>query len=111
LDLGCHGRVVGPFGAKEAGKGSLDPTTAAISNAIYNARGVRIKELPITPERLIEDRRKSKGLMKNNFSSKKKISNWNRHADYFTKGGMLVNRATGTGEKENYEFPDLSFNV
>ena len=43
----------GPFGAKEAGEGSLDPTTAAISNAIYNATGVRIKELPITPERIL----------------------------------------------------------
>jgi 4-hydroxybenzoyl-CoA reductase alpha subunit len=43
----------GPFGAKETGEGSLDPTTAAISNAIYNATGVRMKELPITPERIL----------------------------------------------------------
>jgi 4-hydroxybenzoyl-CoA reductase subunit alpha len=43
----------GPFGAKEAGEGSLDPTTAAIANAIYHATGVRIKELPITPEKIL----------------------------------------------------------
>jgi 4-hydroxybenzoyl-CoA reductase subunit alpha len=51
----------GPFGAKETGEGSLDPTLAAISNAIYNATGVRIKELPITPERMLERLEKIKG--------------------------------------------------
>ncbi len=45
----------GPFGAKEAGEGSLDPTIAAIANAIYNATGFRIKELPITPERILRE--------------------------------------------------------
>jgi 4-hydroxybenzoyl-CoA reductase subunit alpha len=43
----------GPFGAKETGEGSLDPTTAAIANAIYDATGVRIKTLPITPEKIL----------------------------------------------------------
>ena len=43
----------GPFGAKETGEGSLDPTTAAIANAIYYATGVRIKELPITCEKIL----------------------------------------------------------
>jgi len=45
----------GPFGAKETGEGSLDPTTAAISNAIYNATGIRIKDLPVTPERILRE--------------------------------------------------------
>jgi 4-hydroxybenzoyl-CoA reductase subunit alpha len=45
----------GPFGAKETGEGSLDPTIPAIANAIYNATGVRIKELPITPERILRE--------------------------------------------------------
>jgi 4-hydroxybenzoyl-CoA reductase subunit alpha len=44
----------GPFGAKETGEGSLDPTTPAIANAIYNATGVRIKDLPITPEKILK---------------------------------------------------------
>lgn len=44
----------GPYGAKEAGEGSTVPTAAAIANAIYNAVGVRIKDLPITPEKILE---------------------------------------------------------
>jgi len=40
----------GPFGAKGIGEPGLVPTAPAIANAIYDAIGVRIKELPITPE-------------------------------------------------------------
>lgn len=42
----------GPFGAKEVGEGAIMPTIPAILNAIYDATGVRITELPITSERL-----------------------------------------------------------
>jgi 4-hydroxybenzoyl-CoA reductase alpha subunit len=48
----------GPFGAKETGEGSLDPVTPAIANAVYNAVGVRIKDLPITPERILRELKK-----------------------------------------------------
>ncbi len=48
----------GPFGAKETGEGSLDPTPPAIANAIYHATGVRIKELPITQEKLMRGLKK-----------------------------------------------------
>jgi len=52
----------GPFGAKETGEGSLDPVTPAIANAIYNAVGVRIKDLPITPEKILRElKKKEKG--------------------------------------------------
>jgi 4-hydroxybenzoyl-CoA reductase alpha subunit len=44
----------GPFGAKETGEGSLDPAAPAIANAIYNATGVRIKDLPITAEKILK---------------------------------------------------------
>jgi 4-hydroxybenzoyl-CoA reductase subunit alpha len=44
----------GPFGAKETGEGSLDPAAPAIANAIYNATGVRITELPITAEKILK---------------------------------------------------------
>lgn len=44
----------GPFGAKETGEGSLDPAAPAIVNAVYNAIGVRIKDLPITPEKILK---------------------------------------------------------
>lgn len=42
----------GPFGAKEAGEGLTNPTAGALANAVYRAVGVRIKELPITPEKV-----------------------------------------------------------
>jgi 4-hydroxybenzoyl-CoA reductase subunit alpha len=42
----------GPFGAKEVGEGAIMPTIPAILNAIYDATGVMIDELPVTPERL-----------------------------------------------------------
>ena len=52
----------GPFGAKETGEGSLDPITPAIANAVYNATGIRIKDLPITPEKILRElKRKQKG--------------------------------------------------
>ena len=44
----------GPFGAKETGEGSLDPAAPAIANAVYNATGVRIKDLPITAEKILK---------------------------------------------------------
>ena len=43
----------GPFGAKEAGEGSLAATIPAIANAIYDAVGVRVNTLPITPEKIL----------------------------------------------------------
>ena len=44
----------GPFGAKEAGQGPLLPVIPAIANAIYDAVGVRIDEVPITPEKILK---------------------------------------------------------
>ncbi|NIR14508.1 MAG: xanthine dehydrogenase family protein molybdopterin-binding subunit, partial [Desulfobacterales bacterium] len=43
----------GPFGAKGAGEASSCSTLAAIANGIYDAVGVRIKDLPITPEKIL----------------------------------------------------------
>jgi 4-hydroxybenzoyl-CoA reductase subunit alpha len=43
----------GPFGAKEIGEGSLLPVLGAIANAIYDACGVRVTALPITPEKIL----------------------------------------------------------
>jgi len=44
----------GPFGAKGIGEPALNPATAAVANAIYNAIGIRITELPITPEKILQ---------------------------------------------------------
>ena len=40
----------GPFGAKSIGELVIDTPCPAIANAVYNATGVRVRELPITPE-------------------------------------------------------------
>lgn len=53
----------GPFGAKEAGEGPLLPILPSVGNAIYDAIGVRMRELPITPANLlraIEAKKKGK---------------------------------------------------
>jgi xanthine dehydrogenase molybdenum-binding subunit len=44
----------GPFGAKGIGEPGLVPTAPAISNAIYDAVGVRIHELPMKPEVVLD---------------------------------------------------------
>jgi 4-hydroxybenzoyl-CoA reductase subunit alpha len=54
----------GPFGAKEAGEGSLAAFLPALTNAIADAIGVRFNELPVTPDRVfaaLEKRRRVKG--------------------------------------------------
>ncbi|MDP8205291.1 MAG: molybdopterin-dependent oxidoreductase [Candidatus Electryonea clarkiae] len=50
----------GPYGAKEVGEGAIMPVIPSILNAIYDATGVRIEELPVTPERIMEAIRKKK---------------------------------------------------
>jgi 4-hydroxybenzoyl-CoA reductase subunit alpha len=44
----------GPYGGKECGEGSTLPVIGAIANAVSDAIGVRVTELPITPERVRE---------------------------------------------------------
>ena len=51
----------GPFGAKGAGEASSCSTIAAIANGVYDAVGVRIKELPITPEKILEGLKAKEG--------------------------------------------------
>jgi 4-hydroxybenzoyl-CoA reductase subunit alpha len=44
----------GPFGAKEVGQGPLLPIMPAVANAVYDAIGVRIDEVPITPDKIMK---------------------------------------------------------
>ncbi|MBT4287845.1 MAG: molybdopterin-dependent oxidoreductase [Deltaproteobacteria bacterium] len=43
----------GPFGAKGASELMVNPVPAAISNAVFNAIGIRFQEIPITPEKVL----------------------------------------------------------
>ncbi|MFC1849307.1 xanthine dehydrogenase family protein molybdopterin-binding subunit [candidate division CSSED10-310 bacterium] len=52
----------GPFGAKGVGEPGLVPTAPAIANAIYNAIGVRIRDLPITPEKILDALKKQRSM-------------------------------------------------
>lgn len=48
-----QGHGPGPFGAKSIGEGCMLPVASAIANAVEDAIGVRIRELPLTPERVL----------------------------------------------------------
>ncbi|MCP4360820.1 MAG: molybdopterin-dependent oxidoreductase [Chloroflexi bacterium] len=53
----------GPYGAKEAGQGPLLPIMPAVANAIHDAVGVRIDEVPIHPEKILAAlERKARGI-------------------------------------------------
>ena len=43
----------GPFGAKSVGEIGIDTPPAVIANAVYNATGVRLRDLPLTPEKVL----------------------------------------------------------
>ena len=45
--------AAGPFGAKEVGQGPLLPVIPAIANAVFDAVGVRVDEVPLTPEKIL----------------------------------------------------------
>jgi CO/xanthine dehydrogenase Mo-binding subunit len=52
---------IGPYGAKGVGEPGLVPTAPAIANAIYDAIGVRFKDLPITPDKILVALRENDG--------------------------------------------------
>ncbi len=58
----------GPFGAKECSEGSLAATIPAIANAIYDAVGIRMREAPFTPERVLAALRAQKKAKKLNLT-------------------------------------------
>jgi 4-hydroxybenzoyl-CoA reductase subunit alpha len=53
---------IGPYGAKEIGEGILIAAVPAIVNAIYNAIGVRIKDLPVKPEKILIELEKKRRI-------------------------------------------------
>ena len=57
----------GPFSAKAVGEAGISIVAPAIANAVYDATGVRITQLPITPEKLMKE------LTSSGLRSKEKI--------------------------------------
>ncbi|MFP5379006.1 MAG: xanthine dehydrogenase family protein molybdopterin-binding subunit [Vicinamibacteria bacterium] len=53
-DLIEHPDPAGPFGAKEVGQGPLLPIMPAVANAVYDAVGVRVDAIPVTPEKILK---------------------------------------------------------
>jgi len=51
----------GPFGAKGMAEPANNPTAPAIANAVYDAVGVRIKDLPITAEKVLKTLKEKRG--------------------------------------------------
>ena len=49
-----HPEETGPYGARGIGEPAMVPGAPAIANAIYNATGCRVTEMPITPERMLK---------------------------------------------------------
>lgn len=56
---------LGPFGAKAVGELGINPPPAAIANAVFDAVGVRITELPITPDKILSALARKSGRKRN----------------------------------------------
>lgn len=55
----------GPYGAKGIGEPALNPAMAAITNAIYNATGIRFKTLPVSPEKMLNELKRQNEKIEN----------------------------------------------
>ncbi|NOZ42438.1 MAG: molybdopterin-dependent oxidoreductase [Alphaproteobacteria bacterium] len=62
----------GPFGAKEAGEGILAPVIPAIANAVYDAVGIRLTQLPMRPDRVLSALARKKKTREKKTRKKKK---------------------------------------
>ncbi len=82
----------GPFGAKEAGEGSLAATIPAIANAIYDAVGIRLREAPFTPERVLAALRAKNGAKKVGMSGGVDPTKPQRLREH---GGALLHKGKG----------------
>ena len=82
----------GPFGAKEASEGSLAACIPAISNAIYDAIGVRLREAPFTPDRVLAAIKARNEVQKGGLQSKDEAL---RPAQFREHGGSLVFKGHG----------------
>jgi len=56
-----HGDGPGPYGAKGMGEGGIVGVAPAVANALARATGVRVRDLPLTPERVWRALRDARG--------------------------------------------------
>ncbi|HXY50942.1 MAG TPA: molybdopterin cofactor-binding domain-containing protein [Terriglobales bacterium] len=83
----------GPFGAKEASEGSLAAAIPAVANAIFDATGIRLRESPFTPERVLAALR-SKSVGGNALQLTNNVDP--THPEAFREhGGVLLFRGKG----------------
>src|SRR5579864_4476278 len=87
----------GPFGAKEASEGSLAATIPAIANAIYDAVGVRLREAPFTPERVLAALRAKNSNKKLDMTEHVDPTNPERFREH---GGSLWHKGRGPARHE-----------
>src|SRR3569832_910565 len=87
----------GPFGAKEASEGSLAAAIPAIANAIYDAVGVRLRECPFTPERVLAAFRAKYGEKKISMTNGVDPTNPHKLREH---GGSLVYKGKGPARQE-----------
>jgi CO/xanthine dehydrogenase Mo-binding subunit len=59
----------GPYGAKEAGEGPLHSSIPAVANAVYDAVGIRMTELPLTPAKVLQALKKQRASSSSSSSS------------------------------------------
>jgi len=88
----------GPFGAKEASEGSLAAAIPAVAHAIYDAVGIRMREAPFTPERVLAAlRAKKAGAKQINMTEGVDPT---APAKFREHGGSLVYKGKGPGRHE-----------
>jgi xanthine dehydrogenase molybdenum-binding subunit len=63
---------LGPFNAKGIGEMPAIPTAPAIANAVYNAIGIRMKDLPMTPDKLLRAIRNTSSDSNGRYNAPKK---------------------------------------
>jgi CO/xanthine dehydrogenase Mo-binding subunit/CO/xanthine dehydrogenase FAD-binding subunit len=66
----------GPYGAKGVGEIALVPTAAAVANAVANAVGVRIRDLPLTPDKVLTALRAADGQRRRHYRLWRRPERW-----------------------------------
>jgi CO/xanthine dehydrogenase FAD-binding subunit len=67
---------VGPYGAKSIGEIALNPTAASVANAIAHAVGIRIRDLPITPDKVLAALREKQGRRARDYRLWRRPDRW-----------------------------------